>query len=222
VTSLPQSKDTLSDPQQRKNLDFVIGGGNVAFCNVNGDCHTAVSGDEPDEQLSSSINPQPLYKEYLDKALSFLPKTKLKLPNGLTRGFDNLIYVPSSLDGQIRVYALDSDNLLQQIDSIHTGIPLDNLSPDARGDLYVAAFPNILAMIKGLADPRNLDVPSTILRIRKTVDVERKKVDYRVEKVVEDREGKIISGATTVRHDVKTGKLWIGGKFESGSEELRM
>ncbi|KAF1913087.1 hypothetical protein BDU57DRAFT_589827 [Ampelomyces quisqualis] len=194
----------------RKKLDFVIGGGSVAFCNVNGDCHTAVSGDEPDEILSANIDPQPLYKEYLNKALSVLPKTKLKLPNGLTRGFDNLIYVPSSVDGQIRVYAINSHSLLQQIDTVYTGMPLDNISPDARGDLYVAGFPDIRATVKGMADPTNLDVPSTILRIRKTVDLERKKVDYRVEKVLEDREGKIVSGATTVRHDVRTGRLWMG------------
>jgi hypothetical protein len=191
----------------------LIGGGNVVFCNVNGECHTAVSGDEPDEEVPIiATDPQPLYKEYLDKALAMLPKTKLKFPNGLTRGFDNLIYVPSTMDGQIRVYVLTSDNLLQQIDTIHTGMPLDNISPDAKGDLYVAGFPNLRKALAGLADPMNVDAPSSILRIRKTVNVENRKVDYRVEKVVEDREGKVLSGATTVRHDVKTGRLFIGGK----------
>jgi hypothetical protein len=160
-----------------------------------------------------SKEPQPLYREYLDKALAMLPKTKLKFPNGLTRGFDNLIYVPSTVDGQIRVYFVDSDNLLQQVDTIRTGMPLDNISPDVRGDLYVAGFPNLRAALAGLADPMNVDAPSSILRIRKTVDVEKRKVDYRVEKVVEDRDGKVLSGATTVRHDAKTGRLFIGGKF---------
>jgi hypothetical protein len=145
-----------------------------------------------------------------------LPKTKLKFPNGLTRGFDNLIYVPSSVDGYIRVYALTSSNLLQHIDTIRTGMPIDNISPDARGDLYVPGFPNMRAGIAGMSDPLNKDVPSSILRIRKTVDVQRQKVDYRVEKVLEDREGRIVSGATTVRHDVKTGRLFIGGKYIHG------
>jgi len=76
--------------------------------------------------------------------------------------------------------------------------------------LYVAGFPNLRGALAGLADPMNVDAPSSILRIRKTVDVEKRKVDYRVEKVVEDREGKVLSGATTVRHDVKTGRLFIG------------
>jgi hypothetical protein len=148
-------------------------------------------------------------------AFSLFPKTKLKIPNGLTRGFDNLIYVPSTIDGIIRAYALTQDNLLQLIDTIHTGMPLDNISPDARGDLYVAGFPDFRQLMKGLADPLNVEVPASILRIRKTVDADDtgvRSVDYRVEKVVEDRVGKIISGAATVRHDVKTGRLWIGCK----------
>jgi hypothetical protein len=151
-----------------------------------------------------------LYKQYLAQALAFIPKTKLKFPNGLTRGFDNLIYVPSSVDGYIRVYALTSSNLLQHIETIRTGIPLDNISPDARGDLYVAAFPDFRATLTGLADPMHKNSPSTVLRIRKIVDVEKRKVSYRVEKVLEDKEGRIVSGATTVRHDVKTGRLFIG------------
>ena len=166
---------------------------------------------------------QPLYKTYLDKALSLLPKTKLKFPNGLTRGFDGLYYVPSSVDGQIRVYTLTKDNKLQLIDSIHTGMPLDNISPDAKGDLYVPGFPSLMGTTKAMKDPRNLDSPSTVFRIRKTVDVGPdgvRSVDYRVEKVLEDREGKVISGATTVRHDVKTGRLFIGGEYLGSSVSM--
>jgi hypothetical protein len=55
----------------------------------------------------------------------------------------------------------------------------------------------------------------TIWRIRKTVDVGKsgvRSVDYRVEKVLEDKDSKVLSGSTTVRHDVKTGRLFISGK----------
>lgn len=195
-------------------LDPIIGGGNIAFCNLNGECHTAVSGDEPDEELPAHLRtPEPLYKEYLNKARALLPKPKLRFPNGLTRGFDNLIYLPSSLDGQIRVYAITKDNLLRLVDTIYTGYPLDNISPDARGDLYVAAFPDMRATFERMADPFNGGAPSTVLRIRKIVDVQRKKVDYRVEKVLEDKEGKVLGASTTVRHDAKTGRLWIGGEL---------
>jgi hypothetical protein len=150
--------------------------------------------------------------------LNQFPKMKLKLPNGLTRGFDGLYYVPSSMDGQIRVYALDTDDMLRFVDTIHTGMPLDNISPDANGDLYVMGFPDLLQGLKAIDDPLNLDAPATVLRIRKTIDAGPdgvRSVDYRVEKIVEDKEGKVISGATTVRHDAKTGRLFIGGEYSS-------
>jgi hypothetical protein len=195
---------------------LVIGGGNVAYCKSNNECHIAVEGNEDDEDSPfKAAKIQPLYKQYLDKALAFIPKTKLRFPNGLARGFDGLYYVPSSTDGQVRVYALDTDDMLQLVDTIHTGMPIDNISPDARGDLYVPGFPSFLQTLKSMSDPRNIDAPATIFRIRKTVDADAdgiRSVDYRVEKVLEDKEGKVVSGATTVRHDVKTGRLFIGGE----------
>ncbi|KAH8723715.1 serum paraoxonase/arylesterase-like protein [Phaeosphaeriaceae sp. PMI808] len=195
-----------------KSLDYFIGGGNVAYCSLDGACHTAVTGTE-ETPLPPNSQVQPRYKQYLTQFLSALPKPGLKMPNGLTRGFDNLIYVPSTVDGRIRVYALTTTNTLRLIDEIHVGMPLDNVSPDANGDLYVAGFPDLVKAVKGFADPLHVDAPASIFRIRKTVDGGPGGVgsaDYRVEKVVEDREGKVISGATTVRHDVKTGRLFIG------------
>lgn len=203
-----------TDSTQRKQLDNFIGGGNVAYCNANGECHAAYNGDEQDE--APIPNPaEPKYKALLNQALSFIPKTKLKFPNGLTIGFDNLIYVPSSVDGMIRVFYMKKDNTLKQVDTIPVGMPLDNVSPDANGDLYVPGFPDLLKMQKGLANPYDEIAPASVWRIRKTVDVHNKevKVDYRVEKVIEDKESKVLAGSTTVRHDAKTGRLFIGGKL---------
>ncbi|KAH7084118.1 hypothetical protein FB567DRAFT_528431 [Paraphoma chrysanthemicola] len=197
----------------RRELDPIIGGGDVAFCALNGECHTAVDGTEPVEQLPKELRAaQPKYKEYLDSLLSNLPKPGLKFPNGLTRGFDGLIYLPSSVDGRVRVYAPTKANTLKVIEEIHVGMPLDNISPDANGDLYVPGFPDYLQVKKALDDPLNPDLraPASVMRIRKTVDVEKKKVLYHVDKVLEDKEGKVLTGSTTVRHDVKTGRLWIG------------
>jgi hypothetical protein len=94
-------------------------------------------------------------------------------------------------------------------------MPLDNISPDANGDIYAAGFPNLIQSGKGFDDPYNQSSPVTIWRIRKTVDVGKSgviSVDYRVEKVLEDRDSKVLSGSTTVRHDVKTGRLFISGR----------
>lgn len=162
----------------------------------------------------TSIN-EPQYKALLNKALSLIPKTKLKFPNGLTRGLDGLIYVPSTVDGQVRVFSINDDKTLKQIDTIHVGMPLDNVSPDAKGDLYVPGFPSLIQNLKGMAKPYDELAPASVFRIRKTVDAGPggvRSVDYRVEKVLEDRDSTVLGGSTTVRHDAKTGRLFIGGE----------
>jgi hypothetical protein len=165
---------------------MITGGGSVAYCSPTGTCHTASSNN------------------------------RLKYPNGLSKGTDGLVYVPSSADGTVKVFSLQHDNTLKLEHNIRTGIPLDNISPDANGDIYAAAFPIMMKTFKGLADPYGETSPSTVIRIRKTVANELDgEARYVVEKIIEDREGEIISGATTVRHDVKTGRLFIGGKYPS-------
>jgi hypothetical protein len=163
---------------------MITGGGSVAYCSPTGACHTASSNN------------------------------RLKYPNGLSKGTDGLIYVPSSADGTVKVFSLQHDKTLKLEHNIRTGIPLDNISPDANGDLYAAAFPIAMKTLKGMADPYGKTTPSTVIRISKAVENEfdDAQARYVVEKVIEDKEGEIISGATTVRHDVKTGRLFIGGE----------
>lgn len=205
-------------------LDPFIGGGNVAYCDGNGQCHDAFTGTEDADNVAPlAPHNQPRFKSWAHTALGkfehLLPTLKLKFPNGLARGFDGLFYLPSSVDGQIRVLALHEDNTLQQIDTIRVGMPLDNISPDAKGDLYTAGFPNMQSM-KGMADPYGQKAPVTIWRIRKTVDAGTdgvRSVDYRIEKVIEDKVSKVLAGSTTVRHDAKTGRLFIGGKNSPSS-----
>lgn len=187
----------------------------MAYCNANSDCHIAYLGNEDDEQPLTSSLDEPKYKVLLNQALAALPKPGLKFPNGLARGFDGLIYLPGSVDGLVRVLAVTDDQKLKFLDSIPLSMPLDNISPDATGDLYVPGFPSLPQSQKGMADPYNEIAPVSIWRIRKTVDVGSggvRSVDYRVEKVIEDKESKVLAGATTVRHDAKTGRLFIGGE----------
>jgi len=68
------------------------------------------------------------------------------------------------------------------------------------------------------------DVASSVFRIRKRYvrnekvakelgfeDGKGGKIEHVVEKVIEDREGKVLPAASTVVHDVKTGNLWLSG-----------
>lgn len=129
-------------------------------------------------------------------------------PNGMIKGKDGLYYIPSSLIDKIRVMKLQPDITLKEIDVIHLGMPVDNLSLDkSSGDIYAAAFPKMTIMLKTFGKPYELDSPTTIWRIRKSVS------GYRTTKVLEDKEVKAVGGATVAAHDSKTGRLFIGGKF---------
>ena len=103
---------------------------------------------------------------------------------------------------------LGPDLLLREVHAIHVGMPVDNLSVDQAGDIYAAAFPKILEVVKAFQNPYGRGFPSTIWRIRRVSPG----LDYEVKKILEDGEAKIIQGATVVRHDRKTGRLFMGGK----------
>ena len=124
----------------------------------------------------------------------------------MTKGLDGLYYIPSSAIDKIRVMELLPDLTLREVTVIKTGMPIDNLGVDKRGDIYAAGFPDALTFLKSLSDPYNIDGPSTIWRIHKVDDLK-----YEVQKVLEDKEAKVLGGATVARHDVRTGRLFIGG-----------
>ncbi|KAE8845779.1 hypothetical protein HRS9139_00346 [Pyrenophora teres f. teres] len=167
---------------------------------------------------SSSLKPS-LSIPFLQKALNNLLLTPgLKFPNGLSRNpTTNLYHVPSAIDGTLRIFSLDpSTQKLTLVDTVNVDMPLDNISPDAKGDMYAAGFPDLIQSGKGFDDPYNETSPVTIWRIRKGGEGQ---VGYSVEKVIEDAEGRVLSGSTTVRHDVKTGRLFVSVVCEPKPEE---
>jgi arylesterase/paraoxonase len=86
---------------------------------------------------------------------------------------------------------------------------LDNLLVDDNGDIFGAGFPKVLAFMKALEEPLTTEVPSTIFRIRKSVDQEGKAA-YKVTKALEDIDGKVLPGSTVTAHDVKTDTFFMG------------
>ncbi|KAH6629336.1 hypothetical protein C7974DRAFT_376190 [Boeremia exigua] len=90
-------------------------------------------------------------------------------------------------------------------------MPLDNITPDARGDLWVPGFPDARKTMKGMVDPDAEGAPVSVFQIRRVGggDVE-EKLEYEVTKVLEDKEARVLDGSTTVLHDVKSGKLFLG------------
>ena len=87
-------------------------------------------------------------------------------------------------------------------------MPLDNISPDIDGDLYIAGLPKASAMIAGFEDPLNVQPPATVWKVHKNEDG-----NYEVSKAVEDRDAEELPGATTAVHDARTGRLFISGVY---------
>lgn len=112
------------------------------------------------------------------------------------------------MTGKISVMELQPGKSLIEIDAIYHTMPIDNLSVDKNGDIWGAGFPSMMRTLASIADPWNVDWPTTVWRFQK----EQFGGKYTTEKVIEDREARMVAGATTVQHDVKTRRLFMSGK----------
>lgn len=102
---------------------------------------------------------------------------------------------------------LQDDLSMSELHVIKLGMPVDNLSIDRNGDIFAAGFPKLLKVLDAFKKPYETRSPSTIWRIRRVG----LGLDYEVVKILEDREAKILRGLTIAVHDVKTGRLFLGG-----------
>ena len=96
---------------------------------------------------------------------------------------------------------------MKELHIIKLGMPVDNLSIDGNGDIYAAGFPKILKVLEAFKKPYETRSPSTIWRIRRVG----LGLDYEVRRILEDKEATIVRGLTVAVHDVKTGRLFLGG-----------
>jgi hypothetical protein len=145
------------------------------------------------------------------------PATSNSLPfaNGLIRGHDGLIYVPFTAATFIGVYRIEPDGSLEEITRISVGMSVDNLSVDSLGDIWAAGIPRMLELIGAIGEPFDRTSPSTVFKIRR---IGEKK--YEVDKVLEDGQAKVVSGATTAVFDRQTERLFIGGKNTNTAETM--
>ncbi|KAF5692991.1 hypothetical protein FDENT_2429 [Fusarium denticulatum] len=128
--------------------------------------------------------------------------SNLQFPNGLVIK-DNILYLPDSITGRLYIYRILPKKDLEKIDEVNPGYGVDNASNDENGDIWIAAFPVGVEIFKAYDDPYNAHPPSAVLRVRKVGG------EYVVEKVLEDAKGEGLPAATTVVHDVKTGRLFL-------------
>lgn len=134
----------------------------------------------------------------------------LAFPNGITSDQDGLFYVAHSLTGAVTVHRLQNGQLIQ-MDSIPLGYSIDNISLDADGNLIAAAIPDLIGFVKASEDPYNVVAPATVLSVDNIVGSHGN--GYKISKVVEDNDGKVLPGISTALHDVKSQRLFLGGVF---------
>ena len=130
-------------------------------------------------------------------------------PNGLIRsGIDGHIYVPSVGVGGVKIYKVEPDNGLEQIDAIDIFHAIDNLSEDSSGDIYAAVHSRGIEILKQAEDPFGVYPPSAVIRIQRTEGD-----GFVWQKILEDRDGAVLPGTTTVVHDAQTGRLFLSGEL---------
>jgi arylesterase / paraoxonase len=130
-----------------------------------------------------------------------------KFANGLIKAQDGLLYVPSASMGGISVFEIQPDRSLNKTSQIFYAYPIDNLSQDSNGDIFIPHFPRMGEMLRMFENPHGPTGPSAIARLRKTED------GYQIEKVIEDKHGEFLPGTTTAIHDAKTGRIFLSSKF---------
>lgn len=125
-------------------------------------------------------------------------------PNGLAFGKDGHLYVPSSFSGDLKVYEVTPNGEIRKIDTVKISYPLDNLSLDGNGDLWVPGLPDIDRTLAAFDDPLGPAPPSTVFRVQKKANGK-----YLVDKMLEDAEGQVLPATTTAVHDAKTGRIFL-------------
>lgn len=125
---------------------------------------------------------------------------------------DGLLYVPEAAQGGITVLRPTADNSLETVHEIALPYAIDNLSEDQEGTIWAAIIPRGIEILKQAKDPRHYIPSSSVFKLSR--NTEDKLI---AEKVLEDRDGKVLPGTTTVVHDTKTGRLFLGGTYRPSS-----
>ncbi|RAL61233.1 hypothetical protein DID88_010312 [Monilinia fructigena] len=139
--------------------------------------------------------------------------SNLRVPNGIALGHDNLLYVPSSISGQIQLFSLEAEQRLKKVDTIQVPYPINDISVDKNGDIYAATVPVLHKAIKG-SRKAETKIPSAVFRIMKLGEMgEGEGWGWNVVKLMED-DGSTLPVTTVAVHDTQTGKMFLGGALD--------
>lgn len=139
------------------------------------------------------------YDDWLDRYTA-TPK-KFPIPGMILRGMDDRIYVPSVIDGKIRVFQNQEDRSFKQVYSIKIGMPVTSLTLDANGHLW--------AVGRSKYDKEGINSRNAIFKIEQ---FDNRQLRYTVTKILEDKEGTTVKGASVAVYDAKTKRIFLSGK----------
>lgn len=119
--------------------------------------------------------------------------------------------MPCSAQGGIKVLKPCGDNGSLELEG-HINVPfaIDNLSEDEDGVIWAAAITHGPKFLRHIKNPFGYTSPSTVLKVQRTGSAVE---GYEYQKVVEDRDGEVLPGTTTVVHDVPTGRLFMSSEL---------
>ncbi|KAK4048282.1 hypothetical protein OIO90_005901 [Microbotryomycetes sp. JL221] len=122
-------------------------------------------------------------------------------PNGIARGPGQLLYQASCGEGKMNIYEIQSgDNSLVLVDSVKTNHLVDNLHVSSDGSIYLASFPNLIALGKVFKTAgMNSKIVSPVEIYKVSNETNSKQYfgnKFKVEKVFADL-GEKVSGVTT-------------------------
>ncbi|GAA5864182.1 hypothetical protein JCM3774_001248 [Rhodotorula dairenensis] len=132
----------------------------------------------------------------------------LTYPNGIAKGPDDLLYLASTMHGEVTSWEIQSDKTLLPYNLIPLERPIDNIqiSPST-GNLYAATFPKFLAFASAAptaSDPNRPSSPAhrspvEVWRIANQTEQDETYLGRKFTKGVSlaDPEGKVVSAITT-------------------------
>lgn len=134
------------------------------------------------------------------------------MANGIVNIGNGHFLVSQSGTGVVVAYQLQGEKMIQA-GVLDLEVPLDNLSLDPEGNIFVAAFPNVRYLWEAMRNPYTFSSPAAAFKISpQALRAERQgDNEFPVLKLVEDRDGKKLPTTTVVVHDAKTNRLFLAG-----------
>jgi len=131
--------------------------------------------------------------------------------NGIVRRGENDIFVVSCAKGSVNRYVTRADGTLAFRERIYVGRCIDNLTVDAEGSIYAAAFPDAHKIFERVLKNTPIEVPAAVYKISSPGIESATESASRVERIFED-DGRIAEGGiTTSAYDNRLKRLYLTG-----------